>query len=145
MLRSLRARRLIAIGAVLALAATAACDADGDDRAPQTPANTPAVVSGVPAVPEETPTDAGDDGGDAGIEAAARRLLAAEIGEGAFILRSSEAVRWPDASLGCPEEGFAYAQVETPGHKLVFELDGALYPVQSNADGAHMVICRGED
>ena len=27
-----------------------------------------------------------------------------------------EAVRWPDSSIGCPEPGFEYLQVVTPGH-----------------------------
>lgn len=143
MVLSIKVRKLIALCAVLALAA-AACDAYGEDRAPQNPANTPAVVSGAPAGPDETPTVAGGEGADAEVEAAARRLLAAEVGEGAFELLSYAVVQWPDASLGCPEEGYAYAQVITPGHKLLFDLDGAIYPVHSNADGSHMVICGDE-
>jgi hypothetical protein len=34
-------------------------------------------------------------------------------------LEQIEAVDWPDASLGCPEEGKAYAQVIIPGYRLV--------------------------
>jgi hypothetical protein len=80
---------------------------------------------------------------DAGIEAAARELLAAEVGEGEFNLQFAEVVQWPDASPGCPEEGSAFAQVITPGHKLVFNLDGTAYAVHSDADGTHMLICAG--
>jgi len=29
-----------------------------------------------------------------------------------------EAVDWPDASLGCPQPGFVYPQVVTPGFKI---------------------------
>lgn len=32
-----------------------------------------------------------------------------------------EAVEWNDSSLGCPEEGKMYAQVITPGYRIVFE------------------------
>ncbi len=39
-------------------------------------------------------------------------------------LKSVEAVDWPDASLGCPEEGRMYAQVVTPGYRLMLS-DGA--------------------
>ena len=144
MLNSTRARILLTLGAAIALAASAACDADPVDRSPEAPANAPTIVSDAPAGPDEAPTVADDVGAESEIEAAARILLAAEVGGGPFNLRSSETVQWSDASLGCPEDGSFYAQVITPGHKLVFELDGALYPVHSNADGSHMVVCGDE-
>ena len=80
------------------------------------------------------------------IETAARKLLAGEVGVGerGFILDSTEGVQWPDASLGCPREGEGYAQVITPGYKLVFDLAGTPYAVHANADGSQMVIC-GEE
>jgi len=34
-------------------------------------------------------------------------------------LKRIEGVDWPDASLGCPEEGKLYAQVVSPGYRLV--------------------------
>jgi membrane protease subunit HflC len=81
-----------------------------------------------------------------GIETAARKLLGDEVGVGerGFILDSTESVQWPDASLGCPQEGQGYAQVITPGYKLVFDLAGTPYEVHSNVDGSQMVICGGE-
>lgn len=63
------------------------------------------------------------------------------MGEGDYTLITSEAMDWSDASLGCPQEGYAYAQVITPGHKLVFDLAGASHAVHTNTDGSHMVIC----
>ena len=81
-----------------------------------------------------------------GIETAARKLLADEVGVGerGFILDSTESVQWPDASLGCPKEGEGYAAVITPGYKLVFDLAGTPYEVHTNADGSQMVLCGGE-
>ena len=81
--------------------------------------------------------------GEIEIETAARKLLADEVGVGerGFILDGTESVQWPDASLGCPQEGQGYAQVITPGYKLSFNLAGAPYKVHSNADGSQMVIC----
>ena len=78
-----------------------------------------------------------------GIETAARKLLGDEVGVGerGFILDSTESVQWSDASLGCPQEGQGYAQVITPGYKLVFDLAGTPYEVHSNVDGSQMVIC----
>jgi len=40
---------------------------------------------------------------------------------------SIEAVDWSDASLGCPEPGMAYAQVITPGYRLILTANGARY------------------
>ena len=81
--------------------------------------------------------------GEGELETAARSLLADEVGaeESAFTLSSSESVQWPNASLGCPQEGQVYAQVITPGHRLVFDLAGTPYAVHTNADGSQMVVC----
>lgn len=41
------------------------------------------------------------------------------VSMGKIVLKHIEAVDWPDASLGCPEEGKACAQVIMPGYRLV--------------------------
>ena len=43
--------------------------------------------------------------------------------------------------MGCPKEGWAYAQAITPGYKLIFDLAGTSYAVRTNSEGSHMVIC----
>ncbi len=54
----------------------------------------------------------------------ARRL---EIpADGIEVLEAKE-VTWPDASLGCPEAGMAYAQVLTPGVLIVLTVAGERY------------------
>jgi hypothetical protein len=45
-----------------------------------------------------------------------------------------EAVEWPDASLGCPQPGMMYAQVITPGYRIVLEVDGEPYAYHGAAD-----------
>ena len=40
---------------------------------------------------------------------------------------SVEEVTWRDASLGCPRKGFDYAQVLTPGIRIVLAVDGTEY------------------
>lgn len=94
----------------------------------------PEVGGGAEQEGEAAPTE---------IEAAARELLANETGSDkeAFTLISSESFEWSDASLGCPQEGFGYAQVITPGHKLVFTLGDTTYAVHTNDDGSHLVLC----
>lgn len=57
---------------------------------------------------------------------------------------SVEAVDWSDSSLGCPKGGMMYAQVITPGYKIVLESDGRTYEFHSslNPDGP-LVRCDG--
>jgi len=45
---------------------------------------------------------------------------------------SVKAVDWPDASLGCPEPGMLYAQVITPGYRIVLSHDGETYEYHSD-------------
>lgn len=124
---------LMALVAAVLIMAAAACSGSveetrvGEEAAPATESGTPANET----VPED-------------IESAARKLLAdeLEVDEGGFRLDSSEEVEWPDASLGCPKEGYAYAQVITPGYKLVFKNADVSYAVHTNADGSQMVICK---
>ena len=43
---------------------------------------------------------------------------------------SSEAVNFSDASLGCPQPGMAYAQVITPGYRVLVEGGGESFDVR---------------
>jgi hypothetical protein len=45
---------------------------------------------------------------------------------------SLEPVEWRDTSLGCPQEGMAYAQVITPGYVIVLEAGGQTYEFHTN-------------
>ena len=132
----------IVLAAAISLMAAAACGGnDEEGRAAQEAA--PATESGAHALPLDTPAPPANETVPGEIETAARKLLANEldVDEGDFRLDSSEGVGWSDASLGCPKEGYAYAQVVTPGFKLVFDLAGTSYAVHTNSDGSHMVIC----
>ena len=44
-----------------------------------------------------------------------------------IITENLETVQWSDISLGCPKEGFLYAQVITPGYKVIFSYNKKLY------------------
>jgi hypothetical protein len=48
---------------------------------------------------------------------------------------SVEAVDWPDASLGVPEPGMAYAQGVTPGHRVRLQADGKVYQMHCGPNG----------
>jgi hypothetical protein len=56
----------------------------------------------------------------------------------AIQLLSVEAVQWPDASLGCPQPGMMYAQVVTPGFRLVLEAEGTQF--NYHADTSRFVV-----
>ena len=52
-----------------------------------------------------------------------------------------EAVEWSDASLGCPQEGFMYAQVITPGYLIILEAQGEQYEYHTDQT-TNVVLCQ---
>ncbi len=48
---------------------------------------------------------------------------------------------YPDASLGCPSEGQAYAQVVTPGYQFLFTYGGTIYDYRVSADQSIIILC----
>jgi hypothetical protein len=56
-------------------------------------------------------------------------------------LVSMEATEWNDASLGCPQEGFMYAQVITPGFLIILEGQGQQYEYHTDRAG-NVVLCK---
>jgi hypothetical protein len=55
-------------------------------------------------------------------------------------LVSVEAVDWSDTSLGCPQPGMMYAQVITPGYRVVLEAEGKQYNYHTD-EGQFVVLC----
>lgn len=83
---------------------------------------------------------------DAEVQAlsALRMQVAEQLGlsDEALTLVSAEQVNWSDMSLGCPQPDMAYAQVVTPGWRIVFVDDeGQEYDVHTTANREHFVIC----
>jgi hypothetical protein len=54
---------------------------------------------------------------------------------------SVEAVEWPDTSLGCPQPGMMYAQMITPGFKVVLAAKGQTVEYHTDASGRRVVSC----
>ncbi len=46
---------------------------------------------------------------------------------------------WPDTSLGCPQKGMMYAQVITPGFRVVLAVNDQDY--EYHTDNARVVLC----
>ena len=57
-------------------------------------------------------------------------------------LQHTEAVDWPDSSLGCPQPDMMYLQVITPGFKVLLKASGKIYPV--HVGGTQAVMCLDE-
>jgi len=68
----------------------------------------------------------------------ARRL---DLSPEEMLVVSTEAVEWPDTSLGCPQPGMMYAQVITPGFRLVLEAEGQTYQYHTDR-AARVVLCQ---
>jgi hypothetical protein len=49
-------------------------------------------------------------------------------------------VTWPDASLGCPQQDMAYAEVLTPGYWILLEADSNQYPYHTD-QANQLVLC----
>lgn len=60
------------------------------------------------------------------------------------VVTDLEAVEWPDASLGCPQPGMMYAQVVTPGYRIILEVGGESYEYHSGW-GGHVVHCPDQE
>jgi len=53
---------------------------------------------------------------------------------------SVKGVNWPDASLGCPEPGMVYAQVITPGYRIMLSHAGKTYEYHTDRSN-RVVLC----
>lgn len=73
----------------------------------------------------------------------ARALLVSQgkATPGDLSLVSYEYVTWPDASLGCPEPSESYAQVETPGWRIILDNDGEEVEFHSDESGGILFNC----
>ena len=85
--------------------------------------------------PDQAPTPQSDPALQA-LTKQATDDLAARLGVKATQIDVVEVkeVEWPDASLGCPEPGMMYAQVITPGYRIVLEAEGKTYEYHTDAD-----------
>ncbi|MCK6626498.1 MAG: hypothetical protein L6R45_15140 [Anaerolineae bacterium] len=54
---------------------------------------------------------------------------------------SIQPMEWPDASLGCPQEGMMYAQVITPGYLILLEAQGQTFEYHTD-QGTNVVLCQ---
>ncbi|HEY3079096.1 MAG TPA: hypothetical protein VGM69_04250 [Chloroflexota bacterium] len=70
-------------------------------------------------------------------DALARAL---NVPAGQVAVERVESVEWNDASLGCPQPGMMYAQVITPGFRVIANVNGQRKEVHADRAG-HAVVC----
>ncbi|NOX60581.1 MAG: hypothetical protein GXP42_01330 [Chloroflexi bacterium] len=80
------------------------------------------------------------------IEQAAQTIASEELGVSPdeVTVMAIEEVQWSDSSLGCPQPGYMYAQVITPGYKILVKVKGQEYAVHTDARGRG-VVCLNKD
>lgn len=83
------------------------------------------------AAPTATPAPQPDNRDLALADLAAKLSIAPD----AITVKAVERIEWPDASLGCPQPGMMYAQVITPGYRIVLEVDGKSYEYHTGGRG----------
>lgn len=87
--------------------------------------------------PEATPAPAAGGETDANLEPIVA-AIAAELGAAPseMTVVSATPEVWPDASLGCPQPDMLYAQVVTPGYRVVAEVGGEQIEFHTDERGA---------
>jgi hypothetical protein len=101
----------------------------------------PGEAGAMNATPTPEATDIELPAGAEALVTLAQQDLARRLDLASDVIRAAsvEAAEWPDASLGCPQPGEMYAQVITPGFRIVLEAQGVSY--EYHADSERRVIC----
>lgn len=63
------------------------------------------------------------------------------IDSSGIVLLKAEKVEFNDSSLGCPQEGYSYLGVVTPGWKMLFEVEGKIYDYRMSEGSSTGIIC----
>lgn len=110
---------------------------------PQEAADPPPTEEVVPAEPTTTAPDTAVPPGFESWVAAARSDLASRLGVDAaqIGIAVAESIVWPDAGLGCPQPGMAYAQVQVEGFRIVLEHDGASHAYHGGGNRPQPFLC----
>jgi hypothetical protein len=101
---------------------------------PVQPAATPELPTGYPAA-KTAVVDA------VSRQAAAKLAATLSVDVSQIQVISAEAKDWPDTSLGCPQPGIAYAQVVTPGYRVVLAYKQTQYEYHADQKG-QLVTCQ---
>jgi hypothetical protein len=112
------------------------CQPEGAGQGAAPPVSPPPATTRQPLVGAGPPAEA------EGVIRMAIEDLSGRLGLAPEAIRlvSAEAVKWSDASLGCPQPGMMYAQVITPGFRVLLEAGGKEYEYHTD-QGRFVVLC----
>jgi hypothetical protein len=139
--RGARGRAALALLTLLAgvLAGCAGGSAGRSDAAPPpSPASSaqPTRVPITPAPPSVPPGSADGAVPEPVIAAAVADAAGrAGVDPGTVTVLSAESRLWPSGALGCPQPGFLYTDVITPGYRVVVEAGGRRFDYRAAARG----------
>jgi len=109
---------------------------------PPTPTPGPPELTSPLPDPSSSPIEPPTGGRDQAVAAAKARLAEElDVALDDIDVTAVEAVQWSDASLGCPKPGYVYAQVITPGYRMLLEVQGEKHEVHTDKEGRSVVIC----
>jgi hypothetical protein len=100
----------------------------------------------IPTIPLAVPTPRGTPVTTSAIPRAVRRAVVTDaalrfnVATNEVVLTRAEQVTWPDASLGCPEPGRSYAQMQVAGFRVVAMATAGDFLYHTDALGS-IVLC----
>jgi hypothetical protein len=127
---------VVAMGLLVAACGDAGTEADS---ATSTPNTTSTTIRSTTTTETSMPIDS--DLAESAVADLAARL---GVSEGDVEVLRVESVAWPDASLGCPEEGQMYAQVIVEGHRIILGHDERVY-IYHSGEGQPSFLCPSEE
>lgn len=139
-------RHLIAISLLLVIGfLLAACGGDSEPTAtpsPALPVETPEIPVPTPPADENTPVIPDDDDVYPQPVQVAVEAAAEEAGVPVDEVRvvSYQERAWASTALGCPQPGFSYAQVVTPGYFALIRAGETVYEYHTNMT-TNAVLC----
>ncbi|MGA9349783.1 MAG: hypothetical protein WBW48_13395 [Anaerolineae bacterium] len=144
-------KAILLVTLVVTLVVASGCQ---DYKSPTTPLANPGadevgLTSVIPVTATPTtliPTTVETPAGSETAIALAKEDLAGRLGVALEKITALEveAVEWPDTSLGCPQPGRMYAQVITPGYRIILKVGGERYEYHSDNEGRQLVLCQDD-
>ena len=111
--------------------------ASGSEIKPITTPFLPALT-----LPDLPPPPGGSGDQNRAVEAARHHLAGVlDVPIEQISLLQVDSVTWRDTSLGCPQPGRGYAQVLTPGYRILLEHDGQPFELHSDQSGRYIMMC----
>lgn len=128
---------VVAIGLLLAACGDPGPEADTSSSTASTP---PSTIMGSSTTTETSMPNQSDLAFVAVADLATRLAIGEEDVE---VLRV-ESVTWPDAAIGCPEEGEMYAQVIVEGTRVLLQVGERIYDYHAGDDDM-IFLCPSEE